>query len=306
MSVELLCVGHAAFDLTMFLPEFPPEDSKLEIRDMLESGGGPAANAAYLASLWGCSTAFAGLIGDDAFGKTIREEFQRVGTDISMLESRPGQATPCSVIWVSGRTGSRTIVNRKAGTAVYQLPVSSLQPLALVPPKCLLFDGHELVAARTALERFPHAVSVLDAGSVRPGTLELAGKVDYVIASERFARQLLGVASLETEVSQMGALVKLESLGSKNAVITLGKRGLIGRDNREFRRLAAFPAQTIDTTGAGDVFHGAFAHGVVTGLDYWPNLRRASMAAALSVERRGGRPSIPLLSAVEQALSHAT
>ena len=306
MSVELLCVGHATFDLTMFLPEFPPEDSKLEIRDLLESGGGPAANAAYLASLWGCSTAFAGLIGDDAFGKTIRDEFQRVGTDISLLESRPGHATPCSVIWVSGKTGSRTIVNRKAGTAVYQLPISTLPSLALGPPKCLLFDGHELEASRTALERFPHATSVLDAGSVRPGTLELAGQVDYVIASERFARQLLGVANLATEASQREALVKLESLGAKNSVITLGKRGLIGREHGEIRCLAAFPVQTVDTTGAGDVFHGAFAHGLVTGMAYWPNLRRASMAAALSVERRGGRPSIPHLSAVEHALSHVT
>ncbi|HAB19061.1 MAG TPA: carbohydrate kinase, partial [Verrucomicrobiales bacterium] len=71
MNLEALCVGHAAYDVSLFVDGFPLENSKAEIGEALESGGGPAANAAYLLALWGTRTAFAGLVGDDHYGHCI-------------------------------------------------------------------------------------------------------------------------------------------------------------------------------------------------------------------------------------------
>jgi len=68
MKVDLLCIGHAAYDINLCLAEFPRENSKAEIHYLIESGGGPAANAAYLASSWGVRSAFAGLVADDLYG----------------------------------------------------------------------------------------------------------------------------------------------------------------------------------------------------------------------------------------------
>lgn len=302
MSLDLLCVGHAAYDLNLYLPEFPRENSKAEIQEMSESGGGPAANAAYLGSFWGLDCAFAGLVGADAYGERIREDFAAVGTRTSLLELRPGHSTPFSVILVNTRTGSRTIVNRKAPAASFRLP-ATMDPG--MTPKCLMFDGHECEASLEALERWPEAVSILDAGSVREGTLALAGRVQHLIASERFALQVTGEPSLADTAAHRRMAHRLKERFTARLVVTLGERGLIAEDGETFRHLPAFPAQTVDTTAAGDIFHGAFAYGCVIGMEYWANLRHASMSASLSVQVRGGRKSIPRRSDVETALIHA-
>src|SRR5215471_5810391 len=114
MQAEVLCIGQATVDVITFVESFPAENSKCEIRDLIESGGGPAANVAYLLSSWGVCCAFAGVVGDDRFGYQIQQEFSSVGTDLSLLETRPGYKTPLSVIVVNEQNGSRTIINRKA------------------------------------------------------------------------------------------------------------------------------------------------------------------------------------------------
>src|SRR5665213_1233633 len=100
MAVDVLCIGHAAYDLSVFVDAFPQENSKCETQELLESGGGPAANAAYLLSLWKARCAFAGLVGDDRYGLRIRQEFEEVGTNISLLEMRAGHGTPVSLILI--------------------------------------------------------------------------------------------------------------------------------------------------------------------------------------------------------------
>ena len=298
--IDALCVGHAAWDVTLPLDGYPAEDSKVEIPILAESGGGPAANAAYLLSQWGMRCAFAGVVGDDDYGRRVLREFEEIGTDLSGVERRPGYPTPLSVILVNERNGSRTIINRKAPTA----------PLARLPteaagwaPRVLLFDGHEPEASLAAIERFPRAKTVLDAGSLRDGTRLLAGRVDYLVASAKFARQVTGLARLESGEERAEAIAALYRLTGKPVVITLGPDGLVHGTDADCEHLPAFPAQAVDTTAAGDIFHGAFAYGVLAGMWWVELLRFASMAAALSVAVRGGRASIPALRDVQEALA---
>ena len=302
MSLDVLCMGHAAYDVLFYLERFPSENSKTEISFSLESGGGPAANAAYLLSKWGASCAFAGVIGDDYYGQQILVEFQSVGTDTSLLEVCSGFSTPLSLILISRQTGSRTVVNRKAVNSPLRL-----QPTALaeVSPRILLFDGHELEAARAALSAFPGAISLLDAGSAREGTLALADKVTYLLASERFALQVTELPNLASPELQQSCLGILRRRFGTTTVVTLGEKGLIVHDGERGHQLDAFPASAVDTTAAGDIFHGAFAYGVLNGQPLWETLRFASMAASLSVSSPGGRQSIPLIAEIERALAHA-
>ena len=302
--VEVLAIGHSAYDYSVFVDGFPRENSKLEIRTMAEGGGGPAANAAYLLSRWGVDCSFAGLLGDDFYGERIRREFESVGTDLALAETCSEYATPLSIIMVNTRNGSRTIVNRKAGSNALRLNPSQLIGLS---PEVLLFDGHELEASLIALESFPDAVSILDAGSLRSGIRELAGKVSDLVASERFALQASGLPDLASENNQQECLRRLQAMARPRAsvVVTLGERGLIYDAEGTCRRLPAYPAKAVDTTGAGDVFHGAFAYGMLRKVPLDETLKLASMAAALSVRERGGRQSIPSLDAVRKALDDA-
>ena len=301
--VDVLCIGHACYDLSVFFSGFPREDSKTETDQLLEAGGGPAANAAYLLSSWGIGCAFAGLLGDDAFGKKIRAEFAAVGTNVSLVAIRPGYETPVSLILVNVENGSRTLVNRKARGANLQISLHALKTMA---PRFLLFDGHQLKASLAALKLFPKAISILDAGSLREGTSRLAHAVDYLVASEKFALQVckpgVGLGNAQTRRHCLGLL---QSRYQNPVVITLGERGLIAHDGRRYYRMPAFATKPVDTTAAGDVFHGSFVYGLLQGMGFPELLRFASMAASLSVRKRGGRPSIPSLPQVQRALAHA-
>jgi sugar/nucleoside kinase (ribokinase family) len=302
MPVDILCIGHAAFDLSVLVESFPLEDSKCEIPELRESGGGPAANAAYLLSAWGVRCGFAGLIGPDRYGQRLREEFQSVGTDISLMEARPGHATPVSIIVINKKNGTRTIVNRKVPAAPLQLDEAALTVLT---PRVLLFDGHELQASQAALRVFPGAISILDAGSWREGTSHLAGQVDYLAASERFALQATGFSNLSDAGAQRACVRRLRELYPAIVIVTLGAVGLIADDGGGFCHLPAYPAAAVDTTAAGDIFHGALAYAVAHSWSFLDSLRFASLTASISVRAAGGRSSIPPLKTVQEEFAHA-
>lgn len=299
---EALCIGHAAYDISVFVPAFPAENSKGETHLILEQGGGPAANAAYLLASWGLKCSFAGLLGDDDYGRRICHEFEAIGADVSLVELRPGHATPLSIVLINEGNGSRTLINRNVPRAPLRLAAS---PFAGKEPGILLFDGHEPEASLAALDSFPRATSILDAGSWREGTAALAGKVDYLVASEKFALQASGVEAWDEKQDRRAAVKLLRERYGKAVAVTLGEQGLVGEDEEGFFVLPAFPVRPVDTTAAGDIFHGAFAFGLAEGKGFRESLRFASMSAALSVTRRGGRSSCPGLDEVNEGLAHA-
>ncbi len=300
MACDILCVGHASYDLSLCLPEFPLENSKTETDRLLEAGGGPAANAAYLLGLWGARAGFAGLIGDDYYGRRIVSELESVGVDISSTEIRPGHPTPLSFILVNQRNASRTIVNRKAPGAALRLDSDALRRHSA---RVLLFDGHEVEASLSAVKAFPGAITILDAGSYREGTALLAGAVTCLAASERFALQATGLANLAGESNRRACLKQLRQRYRNQVIITLGEQGLIADAGKGGFYLPAFPAPAMDTTAAGDTFHGALAYCLAQGMEWEKTLRFASMAASLSVRTAGGRGSIPALDQVNAALN---
>lgn len=301
MDVEAICVGHACYDLCMFVDGYPAENSKAETDALIESGGGPAANAAYLLSRWGVATAFAGAVGDDPYGQRVVAEFRQAGTDLGLLQIRPGQRTPVSFIIVNRANGSRTIINRKPPGQPARLPVAAGSGYR---PRLLLFDGHELDAALELLDAFPAAMTVLDAGSLRKGTEVLAARVGYLVCSERFARQVTGLRQLDDAAARGECLQRLRHSGAQTVVVTLGERGLIFAAAGTSGHVPACRVRAVDTTAAGDIFHGAFAYGLLQGLPLPQVLRLATVAAGLSVQVAGGRPALPDRAAVLEALAH--
>ncbi len=294
-AVEVLCIGHACLDLIVPVPYFPAENGTLAVYALTEWGGGPAANAAWLLASWGVPTAFAGLIGDDSQGRRVAEELHGAGADISLLEQRPGSVTPLSIVIVNTANGSRTIINRKPAQAFL---ASGHLDAARWVPRVLLFDGHEPTASLEAIARFPQARTVLDAGSLREGTRLLASRVDCLVASERFARSLSGVPELDTRESRDRCLAALRAVNPRGElVVTLGERGLIHDSGGRTVHLPAYAVQAVDTTAAGDIFHGAFVYGLLQGWPLADILRFSAWTAALSVQVRGGRTSVPSLPA---------
>jgi len=281
MNIDVLCVGHASFDLVFSVARHPSEDEKIVADDLITCGGGPAANAAVQVAKLGFSAAFSGYLGWDVYGKAHYQELlaHNINTQCVVRGNSP---TPLSTVIVKP-DGERALINYKGDTK--PLAANALD-FSMLSPKVILFDGHEphisVPLAKQAREA--GIATVLDAGSVHDGTLALMGLVDYLVCSEKFALQLKG--------DEQTALAYLATLAPV-VVITLGERGLIWQQGTQSGALPALAINAIDTTGAGDAFHGAFAAGVAAGLDWSTVLRYASVAGSLCCTKMGARLGLP-------------
>ena len=138
----ILCVGHAAFDLTFALSEFPQENQKYHVGATAESSGGPAANAASLLARWGVRTALIAPLGDDPYGAAIRKDLEADGVVTTFLSIDAQFSTPLSVIVANSLNGSRTILTRRRTRPPVSLDAVALE-LWGSSVEGLVFDGHE-------------------------------------------------------------------------------------------------------------------------------------------------------------------
>jgi sulfofructose kinase len=247
------------------------------------AGGGPAANASVTVARLGGLAAFCGYLGRDLFGDLHLAELRAEGVLTDWVVRGP-HPTPLSMILVKP-DGKRTVVNFKEETPPLEPGQVDLSRLA---PGVLLMDGHEPELSLTLIReaRRRGVPTVLDAGSVQSGAGRLAGHVDHLIASSRFARELTG------EIDARRALRSLSTLAPVVAV-TLGEEGFLWRREDREEHWPALPVEVVDTTGAGDVFHGAYALEIARGGSVEGAFRMARAAAALSCTGLGARSPIP-------------
>ncbi len=282
-EVDVLCVGVAAYDLIFTLESHPVEDVKMDATALTRCGGGPAANAAVTICRLGHSAAFAGYLGHDPFGDENLRELAEAGVRTDLVR-RGAWTTPLSAVMVKP-DGSRALANYRDPAG--HLPSGSLD-LAQIGPGVVLFDGHEpVISPSLAIAARERGIPViLDAGSARQGAVDLAGRCDHLVCSLKFALEHTGAGDAELALEELAGL-------APTVVITLGDRGLIWRKGQAGGRLPAFAVEAIDTTGAGDVFHGAYAAGLIEGMGWLALLRFASAAAAICCTRLGARLGSP-------------
>lgn len=294
---KILCIGHAAYDITLPIETYPIENTKIRISPGVECGGGAAANAAYLLSKWGMDTSFIGVVGHDLYGERIKEEFRKVGTHIGYLETSDSFHTSTSYILANASNGSRTIiVSRDKNTYVKNRDFE-------IQPSAILVDGEEPEVSKYLLEKYPNCISVLDAGNLKPGILELCPYVQYLVCSRDFAEEYTGIKiELHEPMSIYDAYRKLKSEFHNTIVITLGSDGSFTEIDGKLVIVPSLKIDNpIDSTAAGDIFHGAFTYFACCGYGLFDILRFSNIAGALSVKKLGGKNSMPDL---KQVLAH--
>lgn len=295
--VDVVGLGQACVDLLGKVPEFPEEDTKTELLELEVQCGGPASTAMVTLARLGARAAFLGSVGEDAFGKRIRAELEAEGVDVTGLKSTPGRTSQLAFIAVSRGTGRRTIYWHRGSAP--PLGPGDVDLSCHAGARILHLDGlmieASVEAAAQAHER--RMVVVLDAGTLRRESLELIRHVDVLIASERFADPLTGGAG-----GPEAAVLALREHCPGRVVVTLGEKGSVAHDGGGFVRQPAFPVKVEDTTGAGDVFHGAYIYGLLQGWDTPRCMRFASAAAAMNSMRPGARGGIPDRAALDAFL----
>ena len=287
INIKILCIGHAAYDITIPIPKFIQENTKNRVNERITCGGGPAATAAYLLGKWGSDVTFMGLIGNDINGKKILKEFKSVNVDTTYVEKKEKYETATSYIIANKENGSRTILT-------YQKEKMPMQDVDIdFVPNIILIDGEEYELSKKMLEKYKTAISVIDAGKVNAHNLELCEMVDYLVCSKEFAENISNMKfDFENKETLKRIFLYLKERFHNNIVITLENKGCLYEIDNEIRIMNAIKVEAIDSTGAGDIFHGAFVYGLSINLPYEKVIKLAVVASGLSVTRLGGRNSI--------------
>lgn len=290
MAHDVAGLGCACLDFLGIVPHLPDQDEQVWMSDSTQQGGGMVSTALVTLSRLGVSTAFVGKVGNDTAGRVVKEEFDLNGVDSACLIMEPGASTPVSMILVDESTGQRTIM---AGGSAVDLSPSEVPAEMVASARILHLDNTNRQAALAAarLARESGVPVVLDADTVSPpdNLDELLRTTDFLIASRMFAEALTGL----TDPAE--AVKSLAGYGSSVAVVTLGEEGSYTLAGARTFHTPAFTVDVVDTTGAGDVFHGAFIFGLLREWSLEKTAEFASAVAGLSCTRLGGRAGIPNL-----------
>lgn len=294
---HVLCVGHAAIDIHLHVDHVPAPPAKIAAHSRDRHVGGMAANAATAAARLGARVSFAGPVGDDDAAEVIEAHFSAEGIDAGGLVRVPGTTTSLSTILVDAR-GERLIVGHRS-TALQRAPAFDAHWLdgvdvLLVDPRCPAWSEAALRAARAL-----GVPAILDADvAPRADLRRLAPLAPWVVFSEP------GLAAYGDGAAE-ALLAEAIAAGAQHAVVTCGERGAIWlAGGSACRNVPAHAiASAVDTTAAGDVFHGALAVALAEARPPEAALRFAAVAAALKCTRRGGAAGAPTRAEVEAVLS---
>ena len=291
--MKIVCVGHSVYDITLPVDRFPEENKKLRIASHIECGGGPASNGACLLAKWGMDTAIVSVVGNDHYGNIIKEDYENLGIDISNLEIRDNHNTSSSYIIANKETGTRTIITAK------DPQIRKLNKEVNIDADVILIDGEHPETAYEVLEKNPNAISILDAGRVNDDTKFLGKFVTYFVCSKEYAEDF---TDKEVDINDMEGLISihksLEEYFNTNIVITLEDKGSLTKIDGNYEIVPSISVKAIDSTGAGDIFHGAFTYFIANNYPLRDVLRLSNITGAISVTRLGSRNSIPMLSEV--------
>lgn len=285
------CVGLATLDLIHGIDAFPPEPVKVRATSFAISAGGMSAGAACAIARLGGAAQFWGPIGDDTFGELLRGELRKGGVAADMVAPVAGSTSSHSAVIVDA-AGERLLVNHR-GSALAAGP--GILPLDRLDVRALLTDPRWPAGAAAALEHARRAgiPSVIDAEMGDAAALrELVPRAGHVIFSENGFAEWAGFAS--DDARRAGEhLQALVAGGAALAAITRGARSVLYATQEGIAELPPFAVDAVETLGAGDVFHGAYALALARGEAIVAALRYAAGAAALKCMRAGGRAAMP-------------
>lgn len=286
-GVDVVGLGLNATDTAILVREFPALGSKERVVSVSRQAGGQVATALVTCQRLGLRTRYIGKVGDDDAGRFQLQSLRREGVDLR--HTRVARRTPnqLAYIIVDQATGERTVFwDRHPRLAVSP---SELDCEAICGARILHLDGCDVEAAiqaATAARRAGIPV-VADLDTVYKQVEKLFPLIDYLIASANFLPAVTGEADPCRVLEYMAREYRIQAPG-----MTLGRDGALVRWKARFHYSPGFVVETVDTTGAGDVFHGAFIYGLIRGWDMGRILDFSNAMAGLNCTALGARGGI--------------
>lgn len=284
---DVVGVGLNATDTLILLSHFPAYAGKVAFEEEMLSPGGQVASAMVTCAKLGLRTKYIGTVGDDERGRVQMASLRNSGINLDDVEVRENCPNQTAYILIDQTTGERTVLWRRDDCL--RLEAAAITPEKIACARLLHIDGHDTQAvARAAQIAHAHGIPVtVDVDTIYQGFEHVLPHVTHLVASSEFPSQWT------KEADPFKALAAIQDeYGIEVAAMTLGSHGALARVKGQFHYSPAFVVNCVDTTGAGDVFHGAFCYAVLENMPIGETLEFSNAMAALNCTALGARGGI--------------
>lgn len=287
-------VGEASLDQVGLASPLPTSAGKARMEAWHECPGGQIATALLACRRLGRSAAFIGTVGEDSAADRVLAPLRAAGVDLQFVRRVTGAQTQRAMIWIDRVSGERTVFWHRE--AALSIRADDIAEPVIATAGVLLADTADPAASLAAAQaaRAAGAAVVLDADGAFDQLDALLAASDFPVLSSELARARYGSAE--------SAARALAARGARLAVVTLGAEGSLAVEGERLIRSAALAIDPVDTTGAGDAFHGAFCDALLSGLDAKAALAWSNAAAGLNCTGLGAQGALPSRTEIERAV----
>ena len=299
-AFDVLGIGLNATDTVILLDRFPAYAGKVPFTREFVSVGGQVASAMVACARLGLRVKYIGTCGDDERGEIQMRSLRESGIDITDVRVKENCPNQTAYILIDKSTGERTVLWQRAECLA--LTPEEIRPEMITQARLLHIDGHDTAAVgKAAAIAKQHGIPVtVDVDTIYHGFEEVLPNVDYLITSSEFPTAWTGQAD------PLKALATLQTeYGMRVAAMTLGAHGAIARVEGKYVYSPAYVVNCVDTTGAGDVFHGAFCYATLAGWPMKESLDAANALAALNCTALGARGRLATLAEARELMNKA-
>jgi len=299
---DVVGLGSPVMDLLVNLPSMPQGDGFMRAEGIFHQGGGKAATGVAATARLGVSSGMMAKVGADYTGDFIIRDFVYNGVDVSrIIRGEPGSNSPYCVALSARDTGSRCFISKSKPNAVGRIKEGELDYSYLASAKALLIEsGDPASAAAARFCRENHIAVCVDADGYSKEIEDLLPSIDIFIGSSFYYQKRFEGCSL------LSACESVRRAGPQTVWFTLGADGCFGLVDGKQAEIPAYTVPVKDTTGAGDVFHGAYLAEMMTGASHEECARFASAVAAIKCMFVGGRTGIPTRGIAERFMREGT
>lgn len=285
---KVVGIGANVYDTLITVPYYPSEDTKLRATGAKECGGGPCGTGLVAVAKLGEKSAYIGALAKDGGGEFLLSDMKRFGMSTDLVDMVSGASSFSSYVVLSEENATRTCVFNKENLPEFVIDEKKAE--AIKSAEILMVDGNDLENAiiGAKIAKMSKAKVLYDAGGLYEGIERLLPYADILIPSEEFA-----LAHTKTQTAEDAIKALYEKYSPEVVVITRGVKGGIIFDGKEMKSYPSFKVDAIDSNGAGDVFHGAFAFSVVKGYNYYDACIFSSAVSALKCTKLGARDGVP-------------
>ena len=295
---DAVALGLNAVDHLIVVPHYPEFNSKVQFKSHRTAAGGQCATAMVALARLGLRARYIGKVGADETGRFQLDSISSEGVDASGVIVVDGTESQIAFIIVDEATGERTVLWDHDDRLTIE--PAEVDREAVTSGRALLLDGHNVEAsiAAASYARAAGIPTVLDIDNIYAGVERLLPLIDFLISSSTFPIRMTGESDVRVALEKLA-----EQTGSLLVAATLGADGVVAYIRNKYLHSPAFSVNCVDTTGAGDAFHGGFIYGLLAGLSVEETLRFSNAVAALKCRRVGARTGLPRLEEVNRLLS---